>query len=135
MMLVATEVRPSAIHGIGLFATQFIPRGTVVWRFNPALDVALKLPDIGSLDRTTREFIRMYGYWSKQSGRCVVCTDNARFFNHADKPNTRNMEIHGDAEPLDIAIRDIASGEELTANYWEFDQAAAKKLETQKIAA
>ncbi len=33
MLLVRTARRPSDIHGMGLFADQFIPAGTATWRF------------------------------------------------------------------------------------------------------
>jgi hypothetical protein len=33
MLLVKTVSKPSALHGTGLFADEFIPEGTVLWRF------------------------------------------------------------------------------------------------------
>ena len=38
MLLVKTRLGASAIHGIGLFADEFIPKDTVTWRFTPGLD-------------------------------------------------------------------------------------------------
>ncbi len=29
------EVRPSKIHGLGLFAKRFIPKGTILWHARP----------------------------------------------------------------------------------------------------
>jgi SET domain-containing protein len=38
MVLVKTKVKESPIHGLGLFADQFIPKGTEIWRFTPGFD-------------------------------------------------------------------------------------------------
>ena len=38
MMLIRTVVRPSSIHGMGLFALERIPKGTEIWRFEPGFD-------------------------------------------------------------------------------------------------
>ena len=35
MLLVDARAGISKIHGIGLFAYEFIPKGTHVWMFNP----------------------------------------------------------------------------------------------------
>jgi hypothetical protein len=37
MLLVKTTIAPSPIHGIGLFADQFIPQGTRIWEFTTLL--------------------------------------------------------------------------------------------------
>lgn len=34
MILVPTRIAPSPIHGLGLFATQVIWEGTVVWEYH-----------------------------------------------------------------------------------------------------
>src|SRR6516225_3895295 len=38
MLLVKTTLRPSEVHGLGLFADEFIPKGTVIWRFDGRVD-------------------------------------------------------------------------------------------------
>ena len=39
MLLVKTKLNISPIHGIGLFAVEFIPAKTIVWKFHPAIDL------------------------------------------------------------------------------------------------
>jgi hypothetical protein len=39
MLLAPTEVRPSAIHGLGLFALREIPKDTEIARFEPGFDL------------------------------------------------------------------------------------------------
>jgi hypothetical protein len=38
MLLVRTTLRPSGVHGLGLFADEFIPKGFVIWRFDGHVD-------------------------------------------------------------------------------------------------
>lgn len=121
MLLVHTELRHSPIHGMGLFASTPIPAGTVVYRETPWSCVYLTDEQLDGLDEPYRSFVRTYAYHWK--GRWVLGTDNDRFTNHSDNPNTTN----GD-DTTTIATRDIAPGEEITANYYEFDARASDKL-------
>jgi SET domain-containing protein len=86
MLLVKTYLDRSAIHGIGLFAAERIPAGTVIWRRSPDIDLLL---DVGQLDRlhpAARAQIEKYTYLDQVLGRLVLCGDDARFFNHSDGP-------------------------------------------------
>ena len=38
-MTVKTIIKESDIHGIGLFADEFIPKGTKIWEFTPNFDI------------------------------------------------------------------------------------------------
>ena len=44
-----------------------------------------------------------------------LCSDDARFFNHADEPNTASVESAAGGY-VDVATRDIAKGDELTCD-------------------
>ena len=122
MMLVPTKLAPSSIHGIGLFAAQFIPKGTRVWEFTEGFDFTLGQQQIDSLSLPAREQFLHYAYLSKRTARYVLCSDDARFWNHKYLPNTRALPLPGDGDELAmLATRDIAEGEELTADYAEFD--------------
>ncbi len=39
MLLIKTKLDLSKIHGIGLFAGEDIPKGTIIWRFNSLIDI------------------------------------------------------------------------------------------------
>ena len=41
MLLVKTKIGPSKIAGIGLFADEFIAKGTPVWKFEPGFDLEI----------------------------------------------------------------------------------------------
>jgi hypothetical protein len=109
----------SLVHGIGLFAAEFIPEGTVIWRFHPAVDIMLTLEQIASLSPPCREQIERYSYRERCSGKYVLCGDDARFFNHAAVPNC--IDLDGDGEDITVSRRDIPYGEELTCDYALFD--------------
>lgn len=70
MLLVKTKIGPSEIDGIGLFADQFIPRGTLVWELVPALDIEVA---VEGLPETARAQILRYGYKDKVSGKSTSC--------------------------------------------------------------
>ena len=120
MLLVKTRLAASAIHGVGLFAAEFIREGAVVWESHPAVDVRLTEGQISGLAGPCREQIRKYSYREKRTGLYVLCGDDARFFNHSDRPNCIDL-CGGEVGDITVAARDIAEGEELTCDYALFD--------------
>lgn len=121
MLLVKTSLRHSPIHGFGVFAEEFIPAGTVVWRYVEGFDSRLSEEFVLSLPPEGQAAIRHYSAFWK--GGYVVSADDARFLNHSESANLRTT-----AEPdEDIAVRDILPGEELTENYREFDERLHEK--------
>lgn len=124
MMLVKVKTCPSDIHGIGLFAKEGISKGTKVWEFTPGFDLVLSKEDVQHLSEAAREQFLNYAYLSKESGKYVLCSDDARFFNHQRESNI-TCRVPANAHFEDalecFAVRDIAPGEEITNNYEEFD--------------
>jgi SET domain-containing protein len=120
VLFVKTRLGMSDIHGVGLFAAEFIRSGTIVWRLNSALDVRLTGEQILGLPEPCREQIQKYSYREKHSGLYVLCGDDARFFNHSAEPNCLDV-FRGEGEDLTLAARDIEHGEELTCDYACFD--------------
>ena len=119
MLLVKTYLAESRIHGIGLFAAQRIPEGTVIWRLEPSLDLELTEAQIEALAPPAREQIEKYTYLDLVRGTYVLCGDDARFFNHSDAPNCQDFpDARGGTT---VAARDIEEGEELTCDYASFD--------------
>ena len=115
MLLVKTFLAPSRIHGIGLFAAEGIPAGTVIWRMSPIIDIELSLADLDRLAGPSRAQVDKYTYMDLVRGKRELCGDDARFFNHDDDPNCHDFP---DAEGgTTVAARDIEEGEELTCDY------------------
>jgi len=117
MMIVPTYVGPSEIEGVGVFAVEPIPAGTVIWKLDERFDHLLNAGDIESMPPLQRQFVARYGYpHMTRAGITVVEFDHGRFMNHSTRPNTNFTDAN-----MGWATRDIAPGEELTCDYGEFD--------------
>ena len=113
MLLIQGKAKESEIAGIGLFATEFIGKGTVIWKFDPKVDTAAVLADKNQL---------FYGYVSKQTGRVITPGDDARHINHSDTPNVGTRFEDGVEEDVNFALQDISPGDEITIDYRTFAQ-------------
>ena len=74
-----------------------------------------------------RGFFEHYGYLDRNMRRIILCFDDARFINHSDTPNVAT-DYAQDRYGLDVALRDIAAGEELTMDYAGFEEQSGRKL-------
>jgi SET domain-containing protein len=123
MLLVPTRIGSSNIHGIGVFALAPIAKGTPVWRFAPGLDMEFSPDIVPTLPAHVQQFFSHYGYVDRNLKRIILCFDDARFVNHSDKPNVAT-DYTQDPYGLDVALRDIDFGEELTMDYGGFEENA-----------
>jgi uncharacterized protein len=128
MLLVKTKIAPSSIEGIGLFADEFIPSGTPIWRLQQGFDLEAAPADLQVLPAQARETFLKYAYLRPSSNTYILGFDDARFFNHSDTPNTISIDTPDGTVNADIAARDINKGEELTTDYRLFDRDAERKL-------
>jgi len=124
MLLVKTKIGPSTIPngGIGLFADQFIPKGTIVWQFVAGKDKAYTKEEVEQLPEPLRSQVLslFHSYISKQTGRYICESGDGVYFNHSDAPNIFTEYRDGVEEDVNIAARDIQPGEELTQDYRAF---------------
>jgi uncharacterized protein len=114
MMMVETELKPSPIHGIGVFLTQAVRKGELIWRFDSRIDRVYTAGEIDSLPTYVQRYLRTYSTFHQDTGLYVLCGDNGRHFNHQDDPSTVSNAI---SFGEDHAARDLAAGEELTSDY------------------
>jgi SET domain-containing protein len=128
MLLVPTRIAPSTIHGIGVFAVDPIAAGTPVWRFHKGLDMEFGAEVLDGLPAHVRTFFAHYGYLDRNVKRIILCFDDARFVNHSDTPNVAT-DYAQDPYGLDVALRDIAAGEEITMDYAGFEESAGRGME------
>jgi hypothetical protein len=111
MMHPHTELRYiNDLIGFGIFATKFIPKGTLTWALDD-LDQILEPSVVDALDNDRKALVLKYSY-RNQYGKYILCWDNGRFVNHSFHAN-----CIGTAYEVEIAIRDIYPGEQLTDDY------------------
>jgi hypothetical protein len=106
-----TELRfVNAEIGNGVFATRFIPKGTITW-VRDRLDQAFTPEAVDRLPPAYHDIVLKYSFIDAHC-RFVLCWDHARFMNHSCDPTCLSAGYD-----FEIAIRDIEAGEELTDDY------------------
>jgi SET domain-containing protein len=126
MFLVRTKLMMSDIHGLGVFAAEFIPKGTRVWEYREGFDHRVSAEFVGELPEPAQSTLRHYSaLWG---GGYVISADDARFLNHSDTPNLQTFA----APDVDVALRDIQAGEELLEDYREFDESSRGSCKSRK---
>lgn len=115
---VQTILKESKIQGIGLFANEYISKGTVVWSFNELTTISwddeewVKIRE--SLSSNAFSNIERFAYY--EDSKWHLNLDDSRFMNHSKSPTLG----YSKAFRLCYALRDIKNGEELTTDYSEF---------------
>lgn len=97
-------IKPSPIHGLGLFATQDIPEGT---------NLGISLIKINKFES------KYSSIKNSKDSKEIIRTPLGGFYNHSEKPNVRGETIirHSGDETFLITTRDIKAGEEITGKY------------------
>ncbi|MCC7265531.1 MAG: SET domain-containing protein [Candidatus Latescibacteria bacterium] len=96
--------------GHGVFATRFIPRGTLTWVLCQ-LDQIYTPEQVETLPAPYRRIMDTYAYINAD-GTWVLCWDWGRYMNHSCAPNTLGLGAYAD-----VAVRDIQPGEQITCEY------------------
>ena len=122
MLTVSTYLDRSALNGIGLFAAEDIQKDGIVWEFSPGIDLVFTVQEWkGLLARAAppaRRALRRYSY--KSDNLLYLCLDNAQFMNHGG--GMKNIGNNRNKDTMH-ALRDIAAGEELLCDYFEYSDA------------
>lgn len=121
MLLVKTYIKNSSIHGIGLFADEFIPKGRIFWTLKKGLDIVITQNEFEKLSDLEKDYFNHFAYYNEIDGGWVLCGDNARFTNHSENPSYMDGK-NGDA----IMIKDVLPDEEIFGNYFEFNEKEPK---------
>jgi SET domain-containing protein len=114
MLMVETELKPSPIHGVGVFLRQPVRKGDLIWRFDSRIDRVYTEEEVATFPEHIQQFLRIYSTWHDATKLWVLCGDHARHFNHSDNPNTVSNAI---SFGEDRALMDLAPGTELTSDY------------------
>jgi hypothetical protein len=96
--------------GYGVFAREPIAKGTLLWVLCD-LDLIFTAAEAAALPPPYQPILERYAY-SDAAGRVILCWDHGRYLNHSCEP-----AMVGVGSTLEIAVRDIAAGEELTCEY------------------
>jgi SET domain-containing protein len=112
MLLIKTYLDKSRIHGLGVFAGEFIAKGTHIWRFVVGFDRCYSSKQYAKLPKPARDFIRLHGYRWKDE--ILLSMDNDSFMNHSEDPNTYFHDGYV------IARSDIRKDTEITNDYRAF---------------
>lgn len=121
MLLVKTHIKESQIHGIGLFADQFIPKGTEIWRFTPGFDLKFTEAQILTFPKPLQIYLCKYAWKSDKTKLYCFSSDDGKYFNHSENPNVLSEYRDNEEEVITVAVRDIHIGEELLDNYSSFE--------------
>ncbi|MGE3623171.1 MAG: hypothetical protein AB7H77_04780 [Bdellovibrionales bacterium] len=114
MFVVPTELRPSPIHGIGVFILVPAKKGDLIWRFDSRIDRVVSQTEMESFPLVLRNFIEVNAPWNRETGFWMLYGDNAKYCNHSDNPTL--LSVNGPFSD-DIAACDLGAGTELTGNY------------------
>jgi SET domain-containing protein len=114
MLVVKNRLASSSIHGLGVFADEFIPSGSVIWKWYDGIDGKTNIKTIKSLPLACQDFFNVYG-WS-ENGIYKYCIDNQKYINHSNTPNC----VLIDGGNTGIANKNIDIGEEITEDYKSF---------------
>ncbi|MCA9705535.1 MAG: SET domain-containing protein [Myxococcales bacterium] len=98
--------------GDGVFATQRIPRGTIVWT-QDGLDRVMLEEHLEDMSPALRAQVERYAHLDAARNR-ILCWDAGRYINHHCDPTLRGV-----GPWFQVARRDIEAGEELTCDYAE----------------
>ena len=100
--------------GYGVFATQLIPQGTIVY-VKDSLEIEVSLAEYQQHRPEMQEVIEKYSYIDEQGAR-IISWDLAKYVNHCCQCNTISTGYG-----FEIALRDIQAEEQITDEYGIFN--------------
>ena len=100
--------------GLGVFATKFIPEGTIVYVKDP-FEIMISTGTYNQLEEPLKSKVEKYSYIDEMGNR-VLSWDHGKYVNHCCESNTISTGYG-----FEIAIVDIHPGEEITDEYGLFN--------------
>ncbi len=111
-------IKPSTVHGIGVFAIRDIPSGCdTIFSRNVGSWIKVPIAEIETLPEHSKSLVETYclydeeNYYLPDYGFKVM--DLVNYLNHSSDPNVESIN---DGENF-IALREIKAGEELFVSY------------------
>ena len=100
--------------GLGVFATTFIPKGTIVYVIDP-LELMVTPQQYAQYPELLKKVVDKYSYIEANRNR-IVSWDSAKYVNHCCDGKSMSCGYG-----FELAIRDIQAGEEITDEYGMFN--------------
>lgn len=111
------EVRRSHLHGNGVFAKRFIPKGTYILEY----EGTHLTPDEADAQEPTDPNDPFHTFFFAISNGMIIDGgqdgNESRFINHCCEPNCEGHENEAGTRVFIVALRDIEAGEELLYDY------------------
>jgi len=114
MFKIKYYLEKSPVHGIGVFATQRIKKGEIIYIHTEKLDTLLSEEEFNNLNDEEKRIFKHYGYFDSSLKKWKLDHDDIRFCNHS---KNSNITLVGGKI---LAKRNIKKGEELLQDYAEF---------------
>jgi hypothetical protein len=124
--LVKTEIKDSGVHGKGIFAAEFIPKGTKVWVYSDdwRAYTQTKMEQISEQDPERMKKILWGGYHHDPTGVFVHYQDGMEYMNHSTKDNIGGLDDDSHSmwgekveDEESFALKEIQCGEEFFEDY------------------
>ena len=117
MLLIPVILKPSPIHGLGIFAVRDLRAGMCVWIFRDPPDYRISISNLRDETDEVIAHAKYVGYHTPGTDYYEVPGEQAMFMNHSRHNQNLRVESNGDM----VVIRDIPAGTELTCNYYELE--------------
>ncbi|MFE9769587.1 SET domain-containing protein [Streptomyces sp. NPDC005808] len=113
MLTKGIDVRASPTHNVGLFVTEPIPTGTVIWL--PCTKCSRwSKEEVAALPAARFQALDTYGHLLTDGSLLLPCL-GAYLMNHSCEANVLDLGLD-----FGLAVHDIAPGEEVTCDYATF---------------
>ncbi len=120
------EVKPSQIHGLGLFAKILIPKRTIWWHARPQDVLIISKKQFLTLDSSKKSKVIVkfmnslltYSYYERDLDALILSLDNSRYVNHSFDANSGASEDGNGF--CAVAQQDIPAGVEITEDYSKY---------------
>ena len=124
---VYTRLKPSAIHGVGVFAIRNIPKGTQL--FDGTEEITwIDERDVGQLPPNLRQMYEDFCIIKDGRYGCPINFNDLTMAWYLNDSSTPNVTVDDDYNMW--AIRDIVEGEELTIDSSTFSEQPYRQLAT-----
>jgi hypothetical protein len=117
---VYARIKPSKIHGVGVFAVRKIPKGRYIFSEDNDPIVWVDRKSVKKLPKALKDFYDDFCIITRTKYGCPRHFDaltTSWYLNHSERPN-----VAADRNYRFYALRDIKAGEELTVNYKTYSE-------------